>query len=257
MMFNAISFADVSTLLKKEPLNWSKPPADTRIQSGEIHLWQMKLDIDDHWLDHLMTVLSSDERELASNFRFEVDKKRFAARRGALRIVLARYLGLRPGELQFRYTARGKPFLESSGDQASIRFSSSSSGSLWLLTVAHNQCIGIDTEDLLRPVEYEEIASDFFSPAEAKQILALSGITQATAFFFFWTAKEAYLKAVGLGLCSSLDKVWVPFQKQLFPSFIQLEGPMVASNVWSGLCFNPSPKHIATLIWEGQIINRI
>jgi 4'-phosphopantetheinyl transferase len=257
MMYDTLAFAELRTLLNQDPPHWSKPPVATKIHSGAIHLWRMELDIDDHQLDQFIPILSADERELSANFQFEVDWKRFIARKGALRAVLARYLELQPEDLRFRYTGRGKPFLESSCGHASIQFSSSWSGSLWLMAVAYSRRIGLDTEDLLRPVEYEEIALNFFSPTEAKKILALSGRAKATAFFSFWTAKEAYLKAVGLGLCYFLDRIWVPFQEQLFPSFFKLEGPMVASNAWSGLCFNPSQKHIATIIWEGQIINGI
>lgn len=55
----------------------------------------------------------------------------------------------------------------------------------------------------------EQIASRFFSPRERRCLLALPPEQRTEAFFNCWTRKEAYLKAVGLGLDDGLDQIEV------------------------------------------------
>ena len=251
MINDFITFTDATGLFKERQPKWSQPPCVATIEEEAIHLWQMELDIDDHMLCRFRTFLSADERDRAEKFRFEIDRKRFIARKGAQRTILARYFGVEPKELQFRYTAEGKPFLECSQKQLPIQFSATSSDSLGLLAVAYNRRIGVDVENRGRTIEYEEIASSFFSPLEAEQIKLFQENEQADAFLACWTVKEAYLKAVGTGLSfSSLRTVSVPFQKRLIPSLFHLEGPMMANNAYTGVRFNLAENYIATLLVE-------
>jgi 4'-phosphopantetheinyl transferase len=53
------------------------------------------------------------------------------------------------------------------------------------------------------------LAKRFFSAQEYLAISNLSGNTQLNLFFRLWTCKEAYLKAVGLGIAGGLDRVVV------------------------------------------------
>lgn len=251
MINDLIAFTDAAELFKEQQPKWSQPPSVISIEKEAIHLWQMKLDIDDHMLCRFRTFLSADERDRAEKFRFEIDRKHFIARKGLQRVILARYIGIEPKELQFRYTAEGKPFLECPLKQLSIQFSASSSDSLGLLAVTFNRHIGLDVENRGRTIEYEEIASSFFSSLEAEQIKLFQENEQADAFLACWTAKEAYLKAVGTGLSlSSLHTVSVPFRKQLIPSLFHLKGPIVANNAYTGVRFNLAENYIATLLVE-------
>lgn len=54
-------------------------------------------------------------------------------------------------------------------------------------------------------IEVADLSRRFLAPAEARQILALPPEAQGTAFFTCWTRKEAFLKAIGLGLSAALD----------------------------------------------------
>jgi len=80
---------------------------------GEIHVWSVRLDPPAEQVERLGRVLSSDEWERANRFRFDKHRRQYVVGRGALRTLLAAYVGGRPEAVRFRYGHRGKPFLES------------------------------------------------------------------------------------------------------------------------------------------------
>lgn len=253
MISDLLVFTDAERLFKGQKLKWDRPPCIGTIGKEGVHLWRMELDTDDHTLRRYLAFLSEDERDRAGRFRFETDRRRFIARKGAQRVILARYFGMEPRGLQFRYTAEGKPFLESSSRLPPIQFSASSSDALGLLAVAYDRRIGVDLEQKGRTIEYEEIAASFFAPSEVNLIDSLPEAKKADAFWACWTAKEAYLKAAGRGLSfSSLLEVSVPLRDGPTPSVFRPEGPAAAEDIHTGVRFTPAERCIATLIAEGK-----
>src|SRR5436309_1175215 len=90
---------------------WRPPPANIVLHADEVHVWRAPLDLPHDRLESLRGALAQDERERASRFHFERDRRRFIAARGLLREILGRYVGLSPGGLWFGYTPYGKPHL--------------------------------------------------------------------------------------------------------------------------------------------------
>ena len=69
-----------------------------------------------------------------------------------------------------------------------------------------SQCdVGIDVERVDPTQLGLDTAHQFFAPAEVRQLYALAPDNRCDASFAFWTLKEAYIKAVGLGLSVLLD----------------------------------------------------
>jgi 4'-phosphopantetheinyl transferase len=60
----------------------------------EVHVWQWDLDVYSGDFDQYWEMLSTQERERAGKFRFELHRRRFVTGRGELRRLLSRYLGL-------------------------------------------------------------------------------------------------------------------------------------------------------------------
>ena len=250
MMCNPITFIEVSTPFKTKAMEWRIPPCDVMIKSRGVHLWRMELDVDDDTFFRLKTLLSADELNHANRFRYEIDRRRFSARKGMHRLILGHYLGIEPKNIQFQFTERGKPLLIFSQKHLPICFSTSSSGNLGLLAVTYNRRLGIDIENIGRIIEYEEIATSFFSPSEAEEIRSLHGVEQENVFLVLWTAKEAYLKTVGAELFSSLYNIQIPLCKPLFPSIFKLKDPFAGGTIYPGLRFKLGQNCIATLILE-------
>ena len=81
------------------------------LQSDEVHVWRVSLEVDATEVKSLAPVLSADERERAGRFRFHKDRDNFTVARGMLRVLLGRYLNLEPSRLEFSYGPHGRPAL--------------------------------------------------------------------------------------------------------------------------------------------------
>jgi len=190
-------------ILSKNP--WKKGFPKSGIQSDEIHVWRWPIDISDSQLEDFWRVLSPKEREKAGKFFFEKDRMRFIAARGTLRLILGLYLNENPGQIQFDYTAFGKPILKSDSNYQKYYFNLSHSENLALFAITGNGHIGIDLEYIRYDVDIESIISRFFSEREIHMIQRYIGEKQQEVFFQFWTRKEAFLKATGKGLSFPLE----------------------------------------------------
>lgn len=172
---------------------WQKPPEHLSLGQFDVHIWQVNLDaiaVSEDWL-------SSDERSRADRFRFDHHRQRFIAGRGFLRSLLARYLHTNPETLEFQYASHGKPFLKDSA----IQFNLAHSEHLALYAVTRDRAVGIDIERRRTIDQLEKLVERFFRPSEARTIQA-----EPELFFQYWTCKEAFLKATGIGL-SKLQEV--------------------------------------------------
>jgi len=190
-------------------LTWEPPLAACALRAAEVHVWRVALTLSDAQLTALFDTLDMDERVRAAQFRFPRDKRRFIARRGALRDIISRYTTAPSNALRFHPGPVGKPTLVTPAHASWLRFSSSHSHELALISLAVGQELGVDLERITSEIEVNEIASHFFSPQECSALHNLSGEHKIKSFFRCWTRKEAVLKAQGLGLTVPLQELTV------------------------------------------------
>ena len=169
----------------------------------QAHVWQIDLDLDARRLAALEPSLSPEERTRAARFHVPTDRARFVAARGSLRARLAQYLGVDPRQVPLTYTPEGKPIL--AGTQA-LHFNLSHSDALALLAVSPRRAVGVDVERLRTDFEPEPLAKRFFAPSECEALDRVPPGERHRAFLRLWTLKEAYLKAVGSGLNTPLNR---------------------------------------------------
>jgi len=116
---------------------------------------------------------------------------------------LSAFTGQPVADADIALSAYGKPFLK---HRPEIAFNHSHSQKNYALALsAGMQDIGIDVEDLERKVRFEALARHAFHPRELDAWNA-SG-QQPEYWFKVWTAKEAVLKAAGLGIRMSLNEL--------------------------------------------------
>jgi 4'-phosphopantetheinyl transferase len=70
--------------------------------------------------------------------------------------------------------------------------------------VAVGRAVGVDVENAARGDAPLDVASSYFSACEARALAALPAGDQSWRFFEYWTLKESYIKARGLGLAIPL-----------------------------------------------------
>ena len=177
---------------------WSSP-----IQMGNraVHLWGFALDGGPSFLEQCRLWLSGDERGRAARFLRREDHVRYVLAHGGLRAVLSRYLQIGPYDIELSRSEAGKPFVTGKlGGQSAITFNMSHAHGRALIAVSKGQKVGVDLERIRSEVEVEKLSERFFAPSEHATIMRLSQNERGARFFRYWVAKEALLKAQGIGL---------------------------------------------------------
>jgi 4'-phosphopantetheinyl transferase len=156
----------------------------------EVHVWSVALDAQPASVG---AALSEDELLRAAAFKVEDGRRNFVATRGALRVLLGRYLQQEPAALRFAATTNGKPRLD---PPQKLQFNVSHSGSAGLIAIARND-VGIDIEQVKPREDLPGLARRVFTERERE---AIAG--EEAAFYRHWVAKEAFVKATGRGVSS-------------------------------------------------------
>jgi 4'-phosphopantetheinyl transferase len=227
-----------------------RPPLD----ADAVHVWRVSLDDDarvrDYW-----TILSADEQARASRFVREVHRRRFVVAHGALRTIVAGYVGERPDALAFEQAEHGKPSLRREGDGAAIEFNLSHSDDLALVAVTRARPVGVDLERWSPDVEHLELAERFFSPGERAALRALAHAPEqvAAGFFAAWTRKEAYLKATGHGISRGLHHFDVTLAPGEPARLLADRLDAGATERWSMVALDPAPGYSGALVVGGPL----
>jgi 4'-phosphopantetheinyl transferase len=218
-------------------------------QRDEVHLIFSSLTGRPRFIDYLRSTLSTGEQERAGRFRFERDRNAFTVARGLLRLVLGKLTDTSPQAIEFRYGSHGKPFVSRAPQ---VRFNVSHSDDIVLYAFGLECEIGADVERI-RPVEHmEDIAARFFSPAEGHDLLTVPSAARPTAFFNCWTRKEAFIKALGLGLSYPLDRFQVTLCPGQAARFVGIDGRSGSETNWSIYDVAPSDGHAAAVALDGR-----
>ena len=226
---------------------WPAAPDVPQLIGNEIHVWSVSLDQAQCGMTHVAATLCPEERARARRFHFERDRNRFVASRGSLRALLGRYLDVSPAEINFAYSARGKPSLAKAFSRDSVHFNLAHSGALALVALTRVAEVGVDVEQIRSVEDAEAIAKRFFSPRESEILQRLPTTELQTAFFNLWTRKEAWLKATGEGISESLSHVEVSCLQEEPVRVISLFGNSETARCWRLIHLAPAPGFVGAL----------
>ena len=148
------------------------------------------------------SVLSLDEKERADRFVFPDDARRWTCVRAECRRRLAEHLDLPIDEISWEYGAHEKPSIIGHP----LAFNLSHSKSLSALAIATKGPIGVDLEPEARG---EDLVEDLHAFCHPEEIARLPDLGRGRALIELWTAKEAFLKALGTGLSQPPEQVSV------------------------------------------------
>lgn len=143
-------------------------------------------------------LLTPTERARCDRILRDAPRDEARVSRALCRTVLGRLLGVPPGAIALTVGPHGRPHMADAPARP-LDFNVSHSEGLVACAVS-GSTLGVDVEDTTRLVELDPVAAISFSRDELVGYRALSGDARRERFFALWTAKEAYLKARGVGL---------------------------------------------------------
>lgn len=175
------------------------------LKTNELHIHLLQPgqgnDADDKILDAL-------EHRRAQSFKFDKDRALYVAAHVFLRQVLSRYANIPPKDWQFVNNIYGKPAITNSGYEW-LQFNLSHTQDRVACAVTRNRAVGVDVEQHKRLDDLRSLCHYAFSPIEAEQVLSTPcREQQEQRFFSYWTLKEAYIKARGMGLSLPLQQFY-------------------------------------------------
>lgn len=175
---------------------------------GDVHVWMARY----HQFDDPAiradcdAVMSDEERARTDRFHFEEDRLRHRVTRALLRTTLSRYAPVLPGAWCFASNAYGRPAIDPKhGEACGLSFNLSHTRGLIVLALARSGDLGVDVENIRHRAAPLEIADRFFSAGEVDALAMLDPAARPRRFYEYWTLKESYIKARGMGLSLPLD----------------------------------------------------
>ena len=169
---------------------------------SEAHVWFSTPEAvtDPGQLADYMSILSPQERERHQRFHFEKDRHSFLISHALVRKVLSTYVDIGPAEWQFSAGRHGRPEIAGPPGVPALRFNLTHTAGLTGCLVTLDADCGIDAELITRRGSLQAIAEKMFADAELVTLNKLDGHAFLEQFFIFWTLREAYCKALGVGL---------------------------------------------------------
>jgi len=178
----------------------------------------------------LASVLSEDEIARRDRQFSPTKGLHWAISRARIRQKLAELTGRPAAQLEFEEDTLGHLTLK----QTDLSFSVSHDGSWTAFAVSETARIGIDIESI-KPLSREEMDWPL-SPRERADLSQVSDPQLPQAFFRYWTLKEAFIKALGLGVSFPLEDFDMsPFGAE--PALLRVAGDPDAPGDW---CFKAS-----------------
>lgn len=192
----------------------------------------------------LRSWLQPEEIERADNYRDMEARASFLIGRGMARAMLAEATGVAPGDWRFSEGPHGRPDIAS--PETPFRFNLAHSHGVVACALAKGRDIGVDVEFLDRPDSSHDVAGRACSPAELEDIASAPAEGRKERFLVYWTLKEAYLKARGLGISVHLGDVAFLIRDGE-PAFVPRGSLAGADTRWHFRLAQPGPRHLVAV----------
>ena len=219
-----------------------------------IHIWLVFPDQinDEALLARYVDILNADEKKRWQRFHFAKHRHQFLIARALVRSTLSCYADIRPADWRFIFNQYGKPEIAPTLWSQPLRFNLAHTDGLIVCAVVWEHALGVDVENVQKKPETLKIDEHVFSKQEVADLVSLPEADQTERFYHYWTLKEAYIKAKGMGLALPLD--------QFGFRFIENHGveigfdPCLDDNPshWQFWQFKPSLHHIVALALQAE-----
>jgi 4'-phosphopantetheinyl transferase len=208
----------------------------------EVHVSWARTETLTTTIDDVRDMLAPDEIVRHDSYHFARDRNSYLATRILCRSTLSRWAAVEPAALIFESDRHGRPEIVGPPEAASIDFNLSNTAGMVVIAVARSRAIGVDVEALERLESSLSVAERMFAREEWDDIRLCPEATRSERFAAYWTLKEAYGKARGLGLGVPLDSVVFTLENGNVHARFDARAND-DSEVWSFSCFSPTEEH--------------
>lgn len=179
------------------------------INGQEAHLWLVATDHLPTTADiKLLEKLSPSEQQRFQSLRIPKVQREYLITRALIRSALSCYADVAPLDWEFITNQYGRPQLAPPFAELQLNFNISHSHGAVACLIAYRHQVGLDIELNNRKNDFFDYADQVLSPHEQAALKASPG---SIDFLRYWTLKEAYSKAVGLGLSLNFKNVVCAF----------------------------------------------
>jgi 4'-phosphopantetheinyl transferase len=184
--------------------------ASLQLRAGEVDVWLTSLaDIGPAQELGCHQLLSEQERAKWQRFLVPHARLQYLVTRALVRTTLSRYADVPSTAWRFEANSYGRPHVSPLHALRDLHFNLSNTKGLVVCAVSRDEEIGIDVETVSRDVDIDGLAPSVFAPAELADFRRTAVEDRIERFFSYWTLKEAYIKARGMGLSLPLDGFWL------------------------------------------------
>jgi len=173
----------------------------------DVHVWWSDISAlagDRAALARAQAWLTAAERERYARFRRDDNRLMFLQGRVMARRLVGGALGVEPMAWAWREGPHGRPEIDVPATP--LRFNIAHSAGLVACALSNGREVGVDLEHLARPAIDPHLVRRYCSASEAADVEA-QGAGWRERFLEYWTLKEAYLKACGLGISVHLADI--------------------------------------------------
>jgi 4'-phosphopantetheinyl transferase len=178
-------------------------------QAGQVDVWLTSLSgvssIDQF---ACLQLLSESERAKWQRFLARDSQLQYLVTRALVRTILSRYAEVPALTWEFETNKYGRPYVSQPQAFRSLRFNLSNTTGLVACAVSRDCEIGIDVENIERTLDTDSLAPWVFAPVELADFRRVRPENRLDRFLSYWTLKESYIKARGMGLSLPLDAFW-------------------------------------------------
>lgn len=181
---------------------------------GEVQIWHASADrlVASLSTAEISAVLDRTEIEKLNSLSKSEVRNEFLATRYLIRTLLSHYNPeVPPKAWKFTSNEFGKPTTDCKIGSHSLEFNISHSGGIVVCAFLLGAPVGVDIESSRRKIPWFDVAKDSFSQQEVDELRKVKSSELPQRFFEYWTLKEAFIKAMGMGLSLPLGEFWFQF----------------------------------------------
>jgi len=218
----------------------------------EVHVWFCNPSTmqDEATLSDYKSVLSKQEVAQYQRFHFDKDRHDYLVSHALLRYALSKYAELPASRWQFTRDENGKPELASPSAVSGLCFNLTHTDGLSACIITSNRRCGIDAENIHRKNRLNAVARRMFAEEEQVQLDVKNMQPQ---FYYFWTLREAFVKALGTGLAGSSKEFYFDVDMKDLRVVMHHRGISSAENRrWHFRLHQLTPEHVLALGFESH-----